>query len=112
MVFKYQSSLLVNEVVPESFRLAADQFKEIVNVYGSGISYVFENEGIRNVINIIVQADRGPEYDTRAGQFCLLIEVDNTYIKTDSDCSAVQIQAFCLSYVEGLLENKGAGGGL
>jgi len=111
VVFKTDSAMLVSEVVPESFRFGADYFKEVTNVHGSGIFYKFENNGIVNIVYIIVQADRGPFADVRAGQFTMLIEVDNKYIQTDSDLNALQVQAFCLSYIEALLEIKRGGGG-
>lgn len=111
MVFKTDSARLVNEIVPESFRYGSTHFKEITNIHGSGIFYRFENEGIVNLIHVIVQADRGPYADVRAGQFTMLIEVDNKYIQTDSDLTALDVQAFCLSYIGALLENKGGGSG-
>ena len=111
MVFKTDSARLVNEVVPESFRFGAEHFKEVTNVHGSGIFYRFEHAGVLNVIYIIVQADRGPFADVRAGQFTMLIEVDNKYIQTDSDLTGLEVQAFCLSYIGALLEKKRGGGG-
>ena len=111
MVFKTDSARLVSEVVPESFRFAADHFKEVINVHGSGIFYRFEHDGIVNVISIMVQADRGPMADTRAGQFALLVTVENGAIQTDNNLTALEVQAFCLSYVGALLEKKGGGGG-
>tara|TARA_B100001939_G_scaffold347346_1_gene368691 strand:+ start:2054 stop:2395 length:342 start_codon:yes stop_codon:yes gene_type:complete len=111
VVFKTDSARLVNEVVPESFRFGAEHFKEVTNVHGSGIFYRFEHQGVVNIIYIIVQADRGPFADVRAGQFTMLIEVDNKYIQTDSDLTALEVQAFCLSYIGALLEKKRGGGG-
>ncbi len=111
MVFKSDSARLVNEVVPDSFRKAADHFKELINVHGSGIYYKFINGPLENVISIMVQADRGPMADTRAGQFALLITVDSQAIETDNDLTALEVQAFCLSYVGALLEKKRGGGG-
>ena len=111
MVFKTDSARVVNEVVPESFRMGAAHFKEVTNIHGSGIFYRFENEGIVNVVYIIVQADRGPYADVRAGQFTMLIEVDNKYIQTDSDLTGLEVQAFCLSYIGALIEKKRGGGG-
>tara|TARA_R100000773_G_C4215474_1_gene114286 strand:+ start:1227 stop:1568 length:342 start_codon:yes stop_codon:yes gene_type:complete len=111
VVFKTDSARLVNEVVPESFRFGAEHFKEVTNVHGSGIFYRFEHAGVLNVIYIIVQADRGPFADVRAGQFTMLVEVDNKYIQTDSDLTALEVKAFCLSYIGALIEKKRGGGG-
>jgi len=111
VVFKTDSARLVSEIVPESFRFAADHFKEVINVHGSGIFYRFEHEGIVNVISVMVQADRGPMADSRAGQFALLVAVENGEIQTDNNLTALEVQAFCLSYVGALLEKKRGGGG-
>ena len=111
MVFKTDSARLVSEIVPESFRFAADHFKEVINVHGSGIFYRFEHEGIVNVISVMVQADRGPMADSRAGQFALLVAVENGEIQTDNNLTALEVQAFCLSYVGALLGKKRGGGG-
>ena len=115
MVFKSDSARLVNEVVPESFRFAADNFKEVINVHGSGITYQFsawqQDSNVVNVIQIIVQADRGPLAEVTAGQFGLMINGAEG-LAVQADCNAREIQAFCLSYVEALLDikNKGVGG--
>ena len=114
MLYKTDSARLVSDVVPESFRFAADNCKEIINVHGSGLMYTFsawrENSNVVNVIEIIVQADRGPLAETRAGQFSLIIkgELDS---EVTADCNAIEVQAFCMSYVEAFIEIKKGGGG-
>ncbi len=114
MVFKSDSARLVNEVVPESFRFAADNFREIINVHGSGITYHFsawrDDSNVVNVIDIIVQADRGPLAEITAGQFSLLFNGQEGQ-SIQADCNAREVQAFCMAYVEALIELKKMGGG-
>jgi hypothetical protein len=114
VVFRTDSARLVNEVVPESFRFAADNFKEVINVHGSGITYHFsawrDDSNVVNVIEIIVQADRGPLAETTAGQFTILLKGQEGQ-SIQADCNAREVQEFCLSYVEALIQIKKGGGG-
>ena len=110
-MFKSSTSKLINEVVPDTFRFLADEVQETINVHGSGISYKFINNGLVNVIHVVVQSDRRPEHDATPGGLTILIEVENKYLRTDVNLEPYHVQAFCNEYADVLMNLKNGGGG-
>ena len=110
MVFKSDSSVLVNDVVPPSFRELSTHFREFVNVIGTGIRYRFDHVPPVNHVSVLVNGERRPQGETIEGQFTIVIEVDGTYIQTEANLNAVDVSTFCLSYATAYREKMGGVG--
>ena len=114
MLYKTEKARVVSQVVPDSFRFLANDVREFINVDGCGLSYLFENNGIRNIINVMLPT-YGPidhNITNAQGQFVLLIEAEGQVIKGEKDCTVTALVAFCNAYAQALIENKKGGVGL
>ena len=107
MVFKYDKTIRVSDAVPQTFKMLASNFREVVNYYGTGIAYVFDDKiGPHTVINVLLSNATEDAME----ELLIMIEVENKFISTERSLTPLELHQFCMSYATAYSEKLGGVG--